>query len=381
MNEFVPHARSRAVTRRRFLAGLATAAALGTAGCVPGRSDRRDTDLGSSTALRILNWPDYIDPNLIPELQGRVGSAVTYDELWEDNYTGWDLIEGDLSRGAATGYDIVVPTNWRAAQMVANGWAEQVPLEIVPNHVNIEPTYLTASWDRGARFHMPWQAGITGIAYNTETVGREIRSANDLFDPEFAGRVGMIGEMREAVGMAMLADGSDPSDATLDTAAAGLDKIERSAAAGQFAGWFYDDYTSALQDGTVDISMAWSGEAVALVRENPKFKFVVPDDGAIQWFDTMVIPTGSPNIRAAGNWMNAVYEPEIAAAITSFKGYISPVKGVRQALVARGGADAELAENPVLFPDADTARRLFVWDGLDIDLDNEFDAQFAELLP
>lgn len=367
-------------SRRNFMGIIAGAAVLGATACVPRRTDSRDLALGNSSQLRMLNWSDYIDPDLVPDLEQAIGLPITYDELWEDNYSGWELIEPELTNGLNPGYDIVVPTNWRAAQMVANGWVEQIPLEIVPNHVNIEPAYLATSWDRGARFHMPWQAGITGIAYNTEKVGREIRSTADLFSPEFTGRVGMIGEMREAVGMAMLASGLDPSNATLDSAAAGLDFLESRAAAGQFAGWYYDDYTTALQDGTVDIAMAWSGEAVGLVRDDPRFKFIVPDDGAIQWFDTMVIPTGSPNVRAAGNWMNLVYDPAIAAAITSYVGYISPVRGVRDALADRGGADAELADNPVLFPDAETARRLFVWDGLDADLDNEFDTQFAELL-
>lgn len=370
------------MSRRRFLAGLATTAALGTTACVPRRSDRRDTAVGASSGLRILTWTEYIDPALLPELRSLIGVPIGYDEEWADNYTGWSLIESYLRNGQASPYDIVVPTNWRARQMVTNGWAEQVPLEIVPNHARIEPTYLTASWDRGARFHMPWQAGITGIAYNTEAVGREIRSVKDLFDPAFAGRVGMIGEMREAVGMAMLALGSDPSNATLDTAAAGLELIERRSAEGQFAGWFGGDITasSALQSGLADISMTWSGEAVGLVADDPRFAFVVPDDGAIQWFDTMVIPAGSPNVRAAGQWMNAVYDPEIAAKITSWVGFISPVKGVRDALADLGGADAELAENPVLFPDSETAARLFVWDGLESELDNEFDAQFSALV-
>lgn len=369
------------LSRRRFMAAVATAAAFGVTGCVPTRTTSQTPELTASTALRVLNWPDYIDPELVGIVQDQLGIPITYNDLWIDNNDGWKIIEPALLDGVPTDYDLVVPTYWRAAQMVANDWAQQIPLEIVPNHVNIEPTYLTASWDRGARFHMPWQAGITGIAYNIEAVGREIRSVTDLFDPQFKGRVGMIGEMREAVGMAMLAQGTDPSNATLDSAAAGLGLIEQLRADGQFFDeWLYNEYTEKLQAGDVDISMAWSGEAVGLVRDDPRFRFVVPDDGAMQWFDTMVIPAGAPNVAAAGNWMNIMYDPAVAAAITSYVGYISPVRGVRDALVARGGADAELAENPVLFPDDEISRRLFFWDGLDPDLDKELDAQFSEML-
>jgi len=131
------------------------------------------------------------------------------------------------------------------------------------------------------------------------------------------------------------------------------------AAQGHFAGWYYEEYVDALQDGAVDITMAWSGDAVSLVSGDSKFEFVVPEDGAIRWFDTMVIPNGSTNVAAAGKWMNAVYDPVMAARITSYVGYISPVIGVQDELFRLGGDAAELALNPVLFPDAETTRRLF----------------------
>jgi spermidine/putrescine transport system substrate-binding protein len=128
--------------------------------------------------------------------------------------------------------------------------------------------------------------------------------------------------------------------------------------------------------------MAWSGDAVQLQLERPDIKFVIPDEGAIQWFDTMVIPTGANNAKGAAEWMNAFYDPVLAAANTQWVQYISPVLGVEDELRSLGGEAAELANNPVLFPDDETRRRLFIWGGLDSTADEQdLDDRFAGFLP
>jgi len=362
-------------TRRSVLAGLL---ALGASGCASGFV--RNDDLGLAGSVRILNWPDYIDPALIDVIADANNMQVSYSEDWADNYAGFDRIAPELAAGTSS-FDIVVPTNWLAARLHGDGFIQPIPLEVVPNHVNIDPSYLTTGWDRGARFHMPWQAGITGIAYDPALTGREIRSVSDLFDPEFAGQVGMIGEMREAVGLTMLGAGNDPARATTDNATRALERVEAANAAGQFAGWYYEDFVTALQQGDVALTMAWSGEAATMISQRPDLRFVIPEEGAIRWFDTMVIPQGAAAVAGAGKWMNAVYDPAMAAQITQFVQYISPVLGVREQLSNLGGEAAQLAENPVLFPDDDIRRRLFIWDGLDADDDAALDDRFAALLP
>lgn len=366
------------MSRRSVIAGLAAIAATAATGCSSGFT--RNDALGSAGSVRILNWSDYIDPGLVSIIGDQTTMTVNYTEDWQDNYQGWDLIGPGLAAGNAPSYDIVVPTNWLAQRMHGLGYIQPVPLEVVPNHVNIEPSYLTNGWDRGSRFNMPWQAGITGIAYDASAIGREIRSIEELFNPEFAGRVGMIGEMREALGLTMLANGDDPARATVRAANQAIDRVEQSAAAGQFAGWFYDDFVDGLQSGDLLLSMAWSGQAATLIETNPNIRFVVPDEGAIRWFDTMVIPVGATAVHGAGKWMNAVYDPAIAAQITSYVQYISPVIGVREELQKLGGESARLADNRILFPDDETSRRLFTWDGLSAAADEEFDDRFAELL-
>ncbi len=378
------------MTRRRFLGGMAASslAGFGLAGCVsPGTT--RSTDYGDASRLVMLNWPDYIDadvPGNVYYPGGTLarlineGLSVDYRAEYEDNISGFDLIVNNAVDSSPPLYDIVVPTNWRAAQMINNGWAEPLPIELIPNHVNIDPSFLTNSWDRGCRYQMPWQAGITGIAYDPALTGGPITSVNQLFESSLAGRVGFIGEMREAVGLTMLADGADPSRPTEAAAQAGLDRITAAAQAGQIGAFTFEDFADLLKTGELAAAMAWSGDVALLQTERPDIEFVIPDEGAIQWFDTMVIPKGSSSIAAAGQFMNFVYNPENAANITQSVSYISPVLGVQDVLASRDGLSRELSQSPVLFPDPATRNRLFTWGGLDPEIEDRLDAAYETLL-
>ncbi|MBT5755343.1 MAG: extracellular solute-binding protein [Acidimicrobiaceae bacterium] len=268
-----------------------------------------------------------------------------------------------------------------AAQYIQDGSVQRLPIEFIPNHKNIDPVFLTNGWDRGARFHMPWQSGITGIAYDPSLTGRELTSVSDLFAPDLRGRVAMIGEMREVVGLAMLGNGDDPARPTLGQAETAYAQIEAANNDGQFHSWVFNEFTDLLKTGQVAASMAWSGDAVQLQLERPDIQFVIPDEGAIQWFDTMVIPAGASNAEGAARWMNAFYDPAIAAANTQWVQYISPVLGVEDELRVLGGEAAALANNPVLFPDDETRRRLFIWGGLESTVaEQDLDDRFAGFL-
>jgi spermidine/putrescine transport system substrate-binding protein len=371
------------MSRRSFLIGLGAA---GLAACGTDAGSAATYDLGGSTRLTMLNWPDYIDPTegdetgTIDRIKLDAGLDVSYQPLYTDNEEGYQLILDNAIGSSPPLYDLVVPTNWRAAQMIDQGWAEPLPIEVIPNHVNLDPAYMTNAWDRGSRYQMPWQAGITGIAYDPALTGRPLTSVEDLFDPAFAGRVGVIGEMREAVGLVMLAGGDDPSRPTVAGATAALDRIQGAVADGQIGAVTFGEFADLLEGGELVAAMAWSGDTALLRGRRPDIEFVIPDEGGIQWFDTMVIPAGARNIEAAGAFMDYVYNPVNAARITAWVGYISPVLGVQDELTAAGGDLAELARDPLLFPDDAVRTRLFTWGGLDEDDEAALDAEFAELV-
>jgi spermidine/putrescine transport system ATP-binding protein len=339
-----------------------------------------------SSQVRILNWQAYIDPTedgatgTVDRFIEARGIDTRYSEDLNDNNEFYAReIEPYLGTGSPTNWDIVIPTNWMAARIKSLGWAEPLPLDRIPNRVNLEERFLNQAWDYGAVYSLPWQAGITGIAYNPELTGRELRSIMDIFDPEFQGRVAMLTEMRDSLGLTMLGLGYDPKVVDEEGANAALDLIEQANNDGQFRAFTGNEYLRSLESGDFVACVAWSGDIVQLQYDRPDILFVVPEEGGMSWYDTMIIPKGAPNGYAAADWMNFVYDPVQAAQITYWVQYVTPVKGVRDELVRMGGDAAALAESPILFPSEEDAARLHVFADLPEAIDVAITERFLQI--
>ncbi|MGH9272420.1 MAG: extracellular solute-binding protein, partial [Ilumatobacteraceae bacterium] len=383
--------------RRALIAGGAVAGAAVIVGGVlalTGDGGSSEAEEGGSeggigtgdSEVRVLNWQAYIDPTeegatgTLDRFTEATGIAVTYDEDFNDNNEVYNRILAPiLGTGGVIDYDIICPTNWMAARLKTLGWIEQLPLDRIPNRVNLEDRFLNQNWDYGAAFSLPWQAGITGIAYDPALTGREIRSINDLLDPEFSGRVAMLSEMRDTLGLTMLALGSDPKVVDEEGAFEALEVIAQATADGQIRAFTGNEYLRSLESGDFVACVAWSGDIIQLQYDRPDIEFVIPEEGGMSWYDTMVIPKGAPNAYAAADWMNFVYDPVQAAQLTYWVQFISPVKGVRDELVAMGGDAAELADSPILFPDEEAAARLNVFADLPAELDASITERFLSI--
>ena len=305
----------------------------------------------------------------------RSGIAVNYSETWNDNNEAYGKeFAAYLEGGQSTPWDIAVPTYWMAARLKAKDWLAPIPYNLIPNYVNLEPQYLNVTWDPGGKFNLPWQAGVTGFAYNINETGRELASINDLFDPEFSGKIGFFTEMRDSLGLVMLGQGNDPANPTEDTLNEALDAIEEATSSGQIRRFTGNDYLQDIDNGNFAACIAWSGDIAQ--SSNPDVRFVFPEEGAMSWFDTMVIPVQAANGVAAARFMDYVYDPVVAARIAAYVQFISPVKGVREELEKLGGDAAALAESPLLFPGDAEKSRMFVFGDMSEDLDTQITDRF-----
>ena len=379
------------LTRRHLLTGggrLLGAAGLARllAACASPLQQERGVEPPSGGKLKIYNWPAYIDDDpstgSVARFQAASRIVVDYSDGLTDNNKLYDeTLAPALGAGRPTPYDIVTPTFWLTARVIANGWAQPLPLELIPNHVNLDVSLLRQPVDRGARFSLPWQSGITGIATNTSLV-KKVTSVKELLTrSDLKGRVGFLSEMRDSIGLAMLAAGGDPSQVTAATAGAALADLEKAVADKQVIS-FGDNsaYLDALNSGKVAASVAWSGDLVQLKAQHPEFEFTIADEGGMRWYDTMVIPKGATDVAQAGAWMNFVYDPKNAARITLATQYVSPVMGTRDVLASLGATGARLAQDPLLFPDDATRQRLYTWYGTSVDDENQLSARFSKLL-
>jgi spermidine/putrescine transport system substrate-binding protein len=372
------------LNRREFLirSGLAGAGALSLpallAACGGGSSG--SSSGADDNTLFFENWPLYIDDKSVGLFEEQTGIKMKYTEAYNDNNEYFAKVQPLLSKGKAIDPDILAPTFWMAARFVQLGWAQKLPVEKIPNMANLRDDLRGQSWDKDQEYNLPWQTGIAGIAYNAKVTGRELKSVEDLFDPGFKGKIGMLTEMRDTLGLVLMGLGKKIGDiTTFDEASAGFDKIEKAKTDGQIRAFTGNDYVDDLSAGNFAACVAWSGDVLQLTKDNPDVKFYVPEEGGTSWFDTMLWIKGSENGDAVAKWMDFVYDPANAARITLTAQYISPVKGVQDELVKLGGDAAALAEDPLLFPDDSTISRLQTWGALAEEEEAKFDEAFAKI--
>ncbi len=347
---------SKVSTAVAVLVGTLVLAACGSGGGgLEGGSDDVNTDdiptaQGGepSGELTISNWPLYIDKKTISNFERETGVETKYIEDINDNTEFFGKLRPQFAQGESGGRSIITPTDWMASKMYDLGYIQKLDKEALPNVTeNLIPSLQNPSFDPERDYTVPWQSGMTGIIVRKD-LAPDVTSVNDLFDPKYKGKVTMLSELRDTVPLVMKADGIDPVGASDQDWLDAIDKIKQAASSGQIRDFTGNDYADDLTRGDVVAAIGWSGDAVQLQADNPNIEWLMPDEGCMLWTDNMEIPVGAPNTAAALAFMNYVYDPEVAADITEYVQYITPVAGVQEIFEER---DPKLASNPLIFPD------------------------------
>ncbi|HEV3376942.1 MAG TPA: spermidine/putrescine ABC transporter substrate-binding protein [Thermoleophilaceae bacterium] len=384
------------ITRRRLLrrgaAGALGASAVSfLAACgseTGGGGDGGDSETAEETiakgkisdSLYFANWPLYIedDRGTLKEFEQEYGTKVRYVEEINDNTEFFGKVRQQYERGDSGGRDIHVVTDWMAARMMRLGYVQKFDKSEMPNATkNLIPRLQSPPFDPKREQSMPWQSGIAGIIYRKDLVKREPRSVDDLFDPDYRGKVTMLTELRDTVGVVAASLGHDPEKASVDQFMEAIDKIGEAADSGQIRGFTGNEYTKDITKGDSSLLIGWSGDAVQLKFDNPNIEFVVPETGGHLWTDNMQIPVGAPAAFTAQKMIDFVYRPEVQADIAEYVNYICPVAGVREIL---GERDPALAENQLIFPDDAFLADTFIFRGLQPEEEQELDEAFQQVI-
>jgi spermidine/putrescine transport system substrate-binding protein len=353
------------------LGALAVPGAL--AACSSGIDTRRD-DSGESQAVNrqmaselvVSTWPFYIDIDdqtdkrpTLEAFQQRFGAQVRWIEDINSNDEFFAKVRAPLAQGQSIERDIIMPTDYMAARMHRLGWLEPLDLASIPNAKNLDPLLANPSWDPGRKYSLPWQSFITAIGYNRKDVGRELPSITEMLtDPGLKNRVTVSDSQEDTLGLIMLDNGDDPTHVTDDSFGRALEVLERAIRAGQIRRAAGNDYAAALASGDVVASVAYSGDVFQLALDNPDLQFRIPDSGAILGTDVMCVPRGG-DVYSASVFMNYYYDPQVQAELEEYLTLLSPVTGTREAMRQR---DPALADNPYMFPDDATKKKLHAYD-------------------
>jgi spermidine/putrescine transport system substrate-binding protein len=376
MRQLVQAARKHQLTRRTALAGLGgTAAALTLASCAPGSTGNLTPATDVSDTEKFLtwhNWPAYMDedddgnyPTLL-RFQEESGISVDYRLEIDDNDTWYAKVRDQLELGRDIGADVACPTGWMASRLQSLGFLQTYNNANMPNKVaQLAPSYLGSADDPDRIYSIPWQAGFAGIGYNKAAykaaTGKDAPgSMADLWAPALKGRVGLLSEMRDSVGLVLMSQGiniEDDSSLTEDAFMAAIAVIEEQIKSGQIYNVRGNSYLDDLSTGNIIAATAWSGDITLINYEagtddDPEpFGFVFPESGATLWADVFVTPMGATHKRNVEELINFYYDPYNAAELALWVNYITPVVGAQDAAEE---LDPELAENQLIFPNAET---------------------------
>jgi spermidine/putrescine transport system substrate-binding protein len=280
-------------------------------------------------------------------------------------------------------YDLVVLTDWMAARWNRNGYTKAWDRAAMPNTKNLLPHLEDVVLDPGRNWSMPWQSGLTGLAWNRAELPGGVHTIDDLWVPGLRDRVNLMSEKLDTIGLILWSQGVDPSsDWGDDEFRTALDLVKRHLADGHLRGVKNNTgYMEDLTSGNAWACVAYSGDILQLnleareagAEEDP-YGFAVPDSGGLLWSDNFLMPYTSDRVEEVQKLIDFYYDPHVAATVAAWVNYITPVAGAQEAMA---GVDADLVENEAIFPTDETLARTTVIRPLDEVEDYRYGSEFT----
>ena len=378
------------LSRRSLFVGagaIAGASALAACGTGTSTSSKKIVDVSDTEKIvRWANWPLYLDydsktkkyPSL-ENFQQKFGITATYTEDIDDNNTFYGKVQGQLAIGSDIGYDVVTPTDWMASRWIEQGYAQAFDEANIPNKSNIRSILANVGFDKGRKYSLTWQSGFAGFGWNTQKLPKGVRTIEDFFAPANKGRIMVLSEFRDTIGIIMQYQGVDPSsNFTEDQFMNAIDFLKGKIADGFIRQVKGNSYSESLVNGDAVAVIGWSGDLFILKTENKgKFDFAIPESGGTLWSDNMLIPSTSTHKKNAETLINYYYDPAVSAQVAAYVNYICPVEAAQAEMEK---IDPALAKSPFIFPDAATLAKVKVFRSLTADETTKYQAAFDQAI-
>jgi spermidine/putrescine transport system substrate-binding protein len=379
-----------------------TSAAIGTGATGLARltpaADLSDTE----KVVNWTNWTLYLDKDAssksyptLKQFEKITGINATYAEDIEDNDSYYGKIQAQLRQGQDIGRDVIVFSDWMAGRLVKAGWVQKLDKAVhIPNAANILDSLKNVDYDPGRNYSLTWQSGYTGLGWNIDQLKKltgktELKTVDELWDPRLKGRIEVLSEMRDTVGLIMLSQGV-PIDKPFgqDKFDAAVSALEKQLGSGQIRQVRGNSYTEDLVSGDAVAVIGWSGDLFQLNSEAKgadsgiadPLGFANPESGGALWSDNLMIPIGSPHKTNAETLMNYYYDPKVAAQVAAYVNYICPVKGAQDEIAKLSGVSADIVKSPYIFPDEAQLKRVHTFRNLTATEEKDFVGAFQQIL-
>jgi len=314
--------------------------------------------------VRVYNWSDYIDEDLLTKFEEETGLDLIYD-VFDSN----EVLETKMLAGGS-GYDVVVPTSTFLQRQITAGAFQKLDTSMLPNADNLWDVIQarTEQYDPGGQYSINYMWGTTGIGYNvgkvTEILGEDapLDSWDLVFDPANMEKLAECGVYfldapAEMIPAALNYIGEDPDSHDPDVIA----KTEEvfMAVRPYIRKFHSSEYITALANGDICVAVGWSGDvfqaqySASEADNGNEIDYAIPTEGAQMWFDQMAIPADAPNPEGAHKFINFILDAQNSAAATNYVWYASGNKAAQEFI------DQEILDYPAVYPDQATLDNLY----------------------
>lgn len=280
----------------------------------------------SSSAGQVLvyNWGDYIDPEVNKLFTQETGIKVVYSE-YANNEEMYRKIES-----GTTNYDVLFPSDYMVEKMISNNMLAAIDFSKIPNYEKVDDRFKGLAYDPAEEYSVPYMWGTVGIVYNKTMVDETVDSWDILWDEKYDDQIFMLDSERDSIMVALKKLGYSMN--TRDEAQLEEAKQLLIQQAPLVLGYVGDEGKGKMINGEAALMVAWAGDAMLMLAENPDLEYVIPKEGSNYFVDDIVISKDSKNIEAAHKYIDFLCRPDIAAKNAEYIGYSTPISEARALL-------------------------------------------------
>ncbi|PRA11352.1 polyamine ABC transporter substrate-binding protein [Arthrobacter sp. MYb211] len=336
--------------------------------------------------VKWANWTLYLDYDdkektypTLDQFTKQTGISVNYVEDIDGNDTYYGKVQGQLNAGQDIGQDLITLTDWMAGRIIRQGYTQELDHANIPNMANLLPNLQNVDFDPGRKNSLTWQTGYAGIAWNKKKFPKGLKNVSDLWDPALKGRITVLDEMRDTMGLLMLENGVDITGSWGEAEfGAALDDLRKNIGNGQIRQVKGNSYKEDFISGDAVAGVVWSGDIVQMNFENDdQWEFIIPEAGGALWSDNLMVPIASPRKSNAEELMNFYYDPKVAAEVAAYVNFICPVVGAKEEMEK---IDPSLVDNPLIFPTDEDLSHAHVFRSLSAEEENTLGSEFQSAI-
>ena len=326
---------------------------------------------GQNITLNVYNWGEYISNGS----DDSVDVVAAFEQLTgiHVNYTTFDSNESlyaKLKSGAAN-YDVIIPSDYMAAKMIAEGMLKPLNYDNIPNFQNIDAGYRDPDYDPENAYTVPYMLCTTGIIYNTTMVDKAPTGWADLWDERYSGNILMFNNSRDAYAIAAFKAGKSINPQSTEEVDEVVEDLKAQKPLVQ--AYVMDEIFDKMIGGEAAIGVYYSGDAITMIDDNPDLAFVFPEEGTVLSVDCMAVPAASEHQEAAEMFINFMCEPDIGKANSEYIGYTTPMQSVWEIL------DDELKYSEIAYPSEEVEAKERVFTALSDEVNSELDVKWSEM--